>query len=73
MWSRSSMQRFVICLSATNGNRLAETVIKVERKPVGQLKHIGRYSMTLVRMRQGGIFILSVFSPIYNEIKLLEV
>jgi hypothetical protein len=67
------MQRFVICLSATNGNRLAETVIKVERKPTSGLKHIGRYSMTLAQMRQGGVFHFPSFVLFRFRIKLLEV
>jgi hypothetical protein len=41
-----------VYLSATNGNRGPETVIKVKRKPAGELKHIGRNSMPMPLNRQ---------------------
>jgi DNA gyrase/topoisomerase IV subunit A len=44
-----------VYLSATNGNRTSETVIKVKRKIAGGLKHIGRYSMPEIGMSQGAI------------------
>jgi len=50
-----SMQRFSLYLSATNGNRFQEAVIKVERKPTNGLKHIGRNSTRVLQMRQEGI------------------
>ena len=43
-------------LSATNGNRVREAVIKVKRKPTQRLKHIGRNSMPGMGMSQGGNF-----------------
>jgi len=52
-----SMQRFSLYLSATNGNRVSEAVIKVVRKPTSRLKHIGRNSMPVMRMSQGEILI----------------
>jgi hypothetical protein len=51
------VNRFIsVYLSATNGNRTSETVIKIKRKPAGRLKHIGRYSMLVTQMRQGAIY-----------------
>jgi hypothetical protein len=48
-----SLQRYgSLYLSATNGNRVPETVIKVKRKPANGLKHIGRNSMPRSRMSQ---------------------
>mgnify|MGYP006313033809 CR=1 FL=1 len=44
-------------LSATNGNRVREAVIKVERKPASGLKHIGRNSMPLLAMSQEEIYV----------------
>jgi len=38
-----------------------EAVIKVERKPASGLKHIRRYSMPVVKMRQEGILKQLVF------------
>jgi hypothetical protein len=49
---------FSVYLSATNGNRFMEAVIKVERKPAGRLKHIGRNFMPVWEMRQEEILIL---------------
>ena len=43
-----------VYLSATNGNRIGSRKIIV-RKPASGLKHIGRYSMPVRQMRQGGI------------------
>lgn len=58
VWSRSlALQRYVsLYLSATNGNRVREAVIKVKRKPTSGLKHIGRNSMPMTRMRQESFF-----------------
>ena len=45
-------------LSATNGYRVPETVIKIKRKPASGLKHIiGRNSMSLTSLRQEGTLI----------------
>lgn len=46
---------YSVYLSVTNGNQILETVIKVKRKPTTGLKHIGRYSMLVLQMRQGAI------------------
>ena len=51
-----STENVPVYLSATNGNRVPETVIKVKRKPASALKHIGRNSMPLYRIRQELIF-----------------
>jgi hypothetical protein len=58
VWSRSlELQRYgSLYLSATNGNRVREAVIKVEHKPTSGLKHIGRNSMPVMARRQEGIF-----------------
>jgi hypothetical protein len=47
---------FSVYLSAATGNRVPETVIKVKAKPAGGLKHVGRYSMRVMGMRQGANF-----------------
>ena len=47
---------FSVYFSATNGNRISETVKIKVAKPTGGLKHIGRYSMPVKRMSQGAIF-----------------
>ena len=62
VWSRSlDLQRYgSLYLSATNGNRVREAVIKVERKPTSGLKHIGRNSMPVMAMSQEVIFHLDV-------------
>jgi hypothetical protein len=41
-----------LSLSATNGNRVPETVIKVKRKPASAVKHIGRNSMLMSGISQ---------------------
>ena len=46
---------FSVYLSATNGNRVSETVKIKVAKPTGGLKHIGRYSMPVIGMSQGAI------------------
>jgi hypothetical protein len=48
-----------VYLSATNGNRFMEAVIKVERKPTSGLKHIGRNSMPIIGMRQESLFAIT--------------
>ena len=44
-----------VYLSATNGNRFGSRKIII-RKPTSRLGHIGRYSMPVKWMSQGGIF-----------------
>jgi hypothetical protein len=56
------LQRYgSLYLSATNGYRVPETVIKVERKPAKRLKHIRRYSMPGMEMRQGEVLRIRSF------------
>jgi hypothetical protein len=47
---------FSVYLSAANGNRVSEAVIKVNCKPALRLKHIGVYSMRMDQTRQEGIY-----------------
>jgi hypothetical protein len=58
VWSRSSgTQIFAsVYLSAANGNRVSEAVIKINCKPALRLKHIGVYSTRMNQTRQGGIY-----------------
>jgi hypothetical protein len=42
-------------LSATNGNRSGAVKVKRKKVKADRRRHIGRYSMRVTRMRQGGI------------------
>jgi hypothetical protein len=44
-----------VYLSATNGNQIGSRKVII-RKPASRLQHIGRYSMPVKWMSQGGIF-----------------
>ena len=76
MWSRSFFTEIgSLYLSATNGHRDPETVIKVKRKPANGLKHIACNSMPVMEMRQEEVLridhvVLILPDPLYKENRL---
>jgi len=55
VWSRSLgvQSLYSVCLSVTNGNRFVEAVKVIRKEKADRSYHVRRYSMPVVRMRQG--------------------